>query len=488
MIYPSLLYMNQPIPFKTNYSVYDDLKLTSLISDDVINAIQTPCCAEDIIFRQNMFKFLESEITYNHFNILSENMERLYQLNTSYTNARTENEKYIIFASLMDAFMIFMGNVTSQISNDNCECEIYTRFKDYFIGEINKNHYKKVISDLKGLESSIALIRTNIFKIHGETIKIAKGKPVTYIDRIIECAANLGLSELNIRLPVNKQLSADIIDTIALLYPEEMKLFKEFYDANHNYYINDILRYKTEIAFFLDFIKIFKEIKANGIPMCYPIISESRKINVSDAYDITLLTKNERSIIPNDIDFTDNEPFFYLTGANGGGKTTYLRTVGITVLMFLNGCPVACRKAEIYPLYKMFTHFPRDERFENTGRFDEEQMRVNDILANVDPNSLVLLNETYSTATEDDAVLLTGKLADTLYQSGAYGIYVTHQHGISESEIPYLNVVVDRNDENRRTYKVAKRRNEYGSYAIDVLKKYALTREMLSERFNGVKQ
>ena len=485
MIYPSLLYMNPPIPFKTDFCVYDDLKLTSLISGDVIAAIEHPCCAEDIIYRQNMFRMLENKSAYDCFKLLADNMERLYDLNSAYTHARTDNEKHIIFAALADALMAFMKNSAVNI---NGECEIYERFRTYFAAELNKNHYKKVIADLAALDESIKSIRTNIFKIHGETIKISKGTPVTFIDRIADCAANLGLNDLNIRMSVNKQLASSVTDTVAALYPEEMKQFKEFYEANRNYYINDILRYKTELAFYLEFIKVFGEIKANGIPMCYPTVAVSRKISVTDAYDITLLTKNEKNIIPNDIDFNDNEPFFYLTGANGGGKTTYLRTVGITVMMFLNGCPAACRRAEIYPMYKVFTHFPRDERFENTGRFDEEQNRVNGIVSQSDRDSLVLLNETYSTATEEDAVALTGKLADTIYRSDAYGIYITHQHGISETEIPYLNVVVDRNDENRRTYKVAKRRNEHGSYAADVLKKYSLTQETLSERFGGNKQ
>jgi len=485
MIYPSLLYMNSPIPFKTDFCVYDDLKLTSLISGDVIAAIEHPCCAEDIIYRQNMFKMLENNTAYNCFKQLSDNMERLDALHSAYTNARTDNEKHIIFAALTDAFMSFMKNSVTEI---NPSCEIYERFKTYFTAELNKNHYKKIISELETLDEPIKLIRVNIFKIHGETIKISKGTPVTFIDRIAECAGNLGLNNLNIRMSVNKQLASSITDTAAALYPEEMKLFKEFYEANRNYYIKDILRYKIEIAFYLEFIKVFGEIKVNGIPMFYPVIAGSRKISVTDAYDITLLTKNEKNIIPNDIDFNDNEPFFYLTGANGGGKTTYLRAVGITMMMFLNGCPAACRHAEIYPMYKVFTHFPRDERFENTGRFDEEQNRVNGVVSQSDHDSLVLLNETYSTATEEDAVALTGKLADTIYRSDSYGIYITHQHGISETEIPYLNVVVDRDDENRRTYKVAKRRNEHGSYAVDVLKKYSLTRETLSERFGGAAQ
>lgn len=58
-----------------------------------------------------------------------------------------------------------------------------------------------------------------------------------------------------------------------------------------------------------------------GIPLTYPELSDERGIHVTEAYDVSLLAKNEKHIVPNDIEFTDAEPFYYLTGANGGGKT-----------------------------------------------------------------------------------------------------------------------------------------------------------------------
>ena len=222
-----------------------------------------------------------------------------------------------------------------------------------------------------------------------------------------------------------------------------------------------------------------------GIPLCYPTIAAERMVEVHDAYDITLMTKDEMKIIPNDISFHAEEPFFYLTGANGGGKTTYLRAVAVTLLLFMAGCPIAAENAVIYPPDSLFTHFPRDERFDRIGRFEDEERRVNDILDRMSGNSVVLLNETYSTTSEESAVELTNKLADRLYDAGVYGIYITHQHGLGETRIPYLNVVVDRDDANRSTYKVAKRRNEQGSLALDVLRRYRLTAEDLAERFGS---
>ena len=59
-------------------------------------------------------------------------------------------------------------------------------------------------------------------------------------------------------------------------------------------------------------------IMSKGIPVCFPKIAETKKIDISSAYDITLLTKGETNIIPNDVYFDEKEPFFYLTGGGLG--------------------------------------------------------------------------------------------------------------------------------------------------------------------------
>ncbi|MCL2518203.1 MAG: hypothetical protein FWF15_06525 [Oscillospiraceae bacterium] len=476
MNYPSLIYAETPDNYKIDYAVFEDLKLTALISRDVLEAVSVPCSTGDILLRQEMFKTGPRQ----HLELLMEIITELYVLNEAFETARSNEEKYYIFVSLMKQLMEFYKNAA--------QCEgvgaLYDRFVSSFSGELEKTQYQRIIYELDKLYPFIDLISSNVFKIHGENLKISTDKAsVTLVSQLAECAKSLGLSELGSDLRISKKLCMNVVASVLNKYPEYLKAFAEFYGSYKNYYIKDILNYKSEIGFYLEFWNLADKIKRAGIPITYPVISEVKKINITNAYDITLFAKNEANIIPNDINFTVTEPFFFLTGANGGGKTTYLRTICVTVFMFINGCPVACENGEIYPMRKIFAHFPRDERFENTGRFDEEQLRVQNILDNFDADSLVLLNETYSTTTEELAVEYTDRLAQTVYHSGAFGIYITHQHGIDESDIPYLNVVVDRGDMNRRTYKVAKRRSEHGSYAVDVLKKYALTKEMLYERF-----
>ncbi|MBR4881441.1 MAG: hypothetical protein IKU19_05870, partial [Clostridia bacterium] len=199
--------------------------------------------------------------------------------------------------------------------------------------------------------------------------------------------------------------------------------------------------------------------------------------------DITLMAKKCYDIIPNDISFTADESVYFLAGANGGGKTTYLRTVGVCVIMSLWGCPVPARHARVCPLDSVQTHFPRDERFDLEGRFLDEQNRVERILSDMGDRSLILLNETYATTNEEKASAMTCELAEKLKNEGQFCVYVTHQKKAQETDIPMLTCVVDEAEGGRRTYKIRPQKTSVASHAEDILKKYSLSRADLEERF-----
>jgi DNA mismatch repair ATPase MutS len=164
-----------------------------------------------------------------------------------------------------------------------------------------------------------------------------------------------------------------------------------------------------------------------------------------------------------------------------------LRNVAISALFFLSGCPVAAESAEIWPVNGVFTHFPKDERFDGDGRFADERRRVDEIMKIHGGNSLVLLNETYSTTNEELALKCTSELAEALFSSGCFGIYITHQHRLAGTKIPFLSVIVDESDANRRTFRIEKLRSAAGSYAEDILRRYRLTKDALAARFANKK-
>ena len=171
-----------------------------------------------------------------------------------------------------------------------------------------------------------------------------------------------------------------------------------------------------------------------------------------------------------------------MTGANGGGKTTYLRSLGIAVLFFLTGCPVAAKSGEIWPFARLCTHFPSAENFEDTGRFVDEVRRAEEIRKAADRDTVALFNETFSGTDEQKSEEYSRRLADDMYAYGTFGLYVTHIHTLTHGKIPTLAAVVDEEDENRRTYRIRRMDGTDSSFAEDILKKYRLTEEGLAER------
>lgn len=482
MNFPNLLYFVSPETQPVSPEVFGDLQLFHFIPEKIALACARPCNAENIRERQRFFESLSEPQVRQALEKAESSLAKVCALDGIYNECRCDREKDFVYAALIRAELDF-GGLASEFPSD---CPLAKRFSDFFrsvSAEAGKNGLREA---LDALEGSLDDPKNNIFTTHKKTVTVRRGKNKTYIAKIAKCAEELGLPGIDETDSVPEQLSPRVIDALYRLYPDSFAKAAAFRKEFGSFYDPKITEYEPQLGFYSAFLSLCDRVNEAGIPLTYPEIAEDEHVfSLSEVYDISLLAKDEKHIVPNDIFFTEKEPFFYLTGANGGGKTTYLRTVGIAALLFVNGCPVPCRGGKISPFDGIFSHFPHDERFEGTGRFVEEQNRVKEILARATGNSLVLLNETYSSTNEENAVLHTQKLAGQLSSSGIFGLYITHQHSLSDDGIPYLNVMIDSADANRRTYKIARQKNTGGSFARDILVKYRLTPEALAERFGG---
>ncbi|MEA4824965.1 MAG: hypothetical protein VB111_12775 [Clostridiaceae bacterium] len=483
MRFPSLLFCDAPPERKMPENVPEDLRLTLLLPHSVAPALCIPCAAGDILARQALLRALSSsDARRGYFTKLAQDIDAVTDCYESFSKVRCENERVLSYLGLINAYHTFCRDAANAPDIQDSGV-LYTRFARYFAQLVVSDAFLDMETVLATLYPNIDAIRENRIRIRGNRLKVSAEAPDTFEERLSRCAAELGFSEFSPARTLSYVIAPQLIDAIAGLYPKEFDAFREFYKKYTAYFDPSLLSYRLELSFCNEITKLGDRIRAAGIPLTFPRIAKTKKIDIHRCYDITLLSKGEPDIIPNDVQFDAESPFYYLTGANGGGKTTYLRTVGVAALLFLCGCPIACTDAEIYPLSGIFTHFPRDERFDGDGRFADEKKRVAEISSMRGDDSLILLNETYATTSEEIAVTETEKLADELYASGCFGIYITHQHSLGQTRIPYLNVIVDSEDQNRRTYKIARRKGVSGSYAKDILKKYSLTREALNARF-----
>ncbi len=479
MIYKSLIFADTVPERVISEDVISDLKLDLVLPSEVTDVLLYKPNEETLTLRRELFQRLigiknaEKELD-GVLRTLSLSRELYSALNRASSVAASS----FIFVFLFSSLSEFCKKAT--VIKD--AGVLYSRFADTLKVLSDSEDFKNAEAEAEGLTAELSKISQVVIATEGEASKVYRESEICISERLKECAAELGIT-LSKKQEKPLALQKGIAEALEKLYPAEFSKAKKFYDNYRMLVQGDIFDYEGELKFILGVLKFTGEAVSRGIPYCFPSLSEQKEIDFKNVYDITLLKKEGTEIVPNDVSFNESEPFFYLTGANGGGKTTFLRALGVSVLFFLAGVPVFCEGGQASLLSSVFTHFPRDERFEGSGRFVDEVNRVNVILENSDGRSLVLLNETYSTTGEEKAVAYTEELARTLYKSGSFGVYITHQHSVSEEEIPFLSVVVDESDSNRRTYKIEKRRTESFSFAKDILKKHGLTGEALKKRF-----
>lgn len=309
-----------------------------------------------------------------------------------------------------------------------------------------------------------------------------------------EAAAEMGAAPIPEKRRGVRQMPDSFPAALARLRPEQYDAACALQDRfapmlfSDSFDVRSLPPLAEEVSFYTAMHRWIEQLRAAGFPMSYPSLSRRREIRLSGLRDISLFDCGLRGsdVVPNDaymyLDADTRENFFFLCGANGGGKTTYLRALGSASLLFLNGCPVPCEGGTMGFFTRLFTHFPLREEYAGAGRFEEEERRAHDITEAADSESLVFLNETFSGTDEVKSEQYSRRLAETLHARGCFGVYVTHLHTLTGGAVPTLAAEIDESDQNRRTYRIVRQRATDFSHAADILRKHALTEPQLAER------
>ncbi len=145
------------------------------------------------------------------------------------------------------------------------------------------------------------------------------------------------------------------------------------------------------------------------------------------------LLKKEKRI---DSDLTiDNEQFFIVTGANMAGKSTFLRTVSLHIVMANMGLPV-CAKSSRYSPVKLITSMrTTDSLTDESSYFFSELTRLKYIVDALENDSyFVILDEILKGTNSTDKAIGSRKFVEKLVASKATGIIATHDLSLCEIE------------------------------------------------------
>lgn len=141
------------------------------------------------------------------------------------------------------------------------------------------------------------------------------------------------------------------------------------------------------------------------------------------------------SYVPNDVDLGKDTKGVLLFGTNAVGKTSYIKSIGICVIMAQAGMYVPCESFEYCPYEYLFTRIiGNDNLFKGLSTFAVEMSELRVILQKSNPNSLILGDELCSGTEIDSALSIFASGLVDIYQKESSFIFATHFHTIQTFE------------------------------------------------------
>jgi len=141
----------------------------------------------------------------------------------------------------------------------------------------------------------------------------------------------------------------------------------------------------------------------------------------------TVLRKQNKPIVPISFELTESQRCLLISGPNTGGKTVTMKTTGLLALMAHAAIPVPCTEAEFPLLDDVLADIGDQQSIaESLSSFSGHLLHVKQMLQQVTPDSLVLLDELGRATDPEEGGALGVAILDEFRKSGAFCLASTH--------------------------------------------------------------
>jgi DNA mismatch repair ATPase MutS len=221
----------------------------------------------------------------------------------------------------------------------------------------------------------------------------------------------------------------------------------------------DILQ--SELAFYIGAMNLHHHLQTLETPTVFPVPvpAGERYFSTAGLYDVSLALTTGRPPVGNDIE-TNQSDMFVITGANQGGKSTFLRSVGQAQLMMQSGMFVPASRFSANLATALFTHNRREEDASMTsGKLDEELARMSAIIDHLSPDAMILFNESFAATNEREGSEIARQVVNALLEKHIKIFFVTHLAAFARTcyEQGMRNVLflrAERRTDGARTFKM----------------------------------
>ncbi len=165
---------------------------------------------------------------------------------------------------------------------------------------------------------------------------------------------------------------------------------------------------------------------------CYPELTGETLISISDGRHPLIVPQSATS---NSVCLTDARRMWVITGANAAGKSTYLRMIGVNVLLAQIGSAVPARGMALSPVRLLTDVRIRDDLARNESYFLSEVRRLRRMVADAgaDTRLLGLIDEPFRGTNSSERTAAGIALAEYLLESGNVFVLATHEETLAQT-------------------------------------------------------
>ena len=365
-----------------------------------------------------------------------------------------------------------------------------------YVGEYaDSDQFDTLSAEVRAVVEALATVSYAVH-IRGNRVRVGRydGEP-DMSDEIEEAFAKFkqgAVNDYRVKLPDYADMNhveAQILDLVARLHPETFSQLEQFCTGHQRYLDETIGRFDREVQFYLAYLEYIAPLQERGLAFSQPRVSaRSKDVRAAGAFDLALAAKlvhDRGPVVCNDFHLDHPERVLVVSGPNNGGKTTFARMFGQLHYLASLGLPVPGTEVRLFLPDQIFTHFEREEEIETLrGKFEDELVRIHDILERATSDSVLIMNESFGSTTLRDALLVGTAVVRQISELDALCVFVTfvdELSSLSESTVSMMSTVVPE-DPAVRTYRVVRKPADGLAYAAAIADKYQLTYEALRKR------
>jgi hypothetical protein len=191
---------------------------------------------------------------------------------------------------------------------------------------------------------------------------------------------------------------------------------------------------RAEVGFCVGCLNLRERLVDRLQPVCFPDALPRGELELCarELHDPCLGLASDQPTVGNDID-AGGKSLVMITGANQGGKSTMLRSLGLAQLMMQAGMFVAAESLRANVVDGVFTHFKREEdAATQSGKLDEELARMSEISSHIRANCLLLCNESFAATNEREGSEIARQVLKALLDEGVKVLFVTHLFDLAD--------------------------------------------------------